>query len=140
MPYNTIQVMPFGFKSNRRRIQRKSFSVTDYENFSFFEDDFRIAFYTRSGVLLGYLFTGIKETIIINMTFVNDLRGCASGTIELSTLPTFPIPTYCQVLISYQGSNIYNGYAWKPTAQETTKNESYKIQFFGLRKKYDNAY
>ena len=139
MPYNTIQVMPFGFKSNRRRIQRKSFSVTDYENFSFFEDDFRIAFYTRSGVLLGYLFTGIKETIIINMTFVNDLRGCASGTIELSTLPTFPIPTYCQVLISYQGSNIYNGYAWKPTTQETTKNESYKIQFFGLRKKYETT-
>jgi len=138
MPFVNYQVMPFGWRANRRRILRKSFSAVDYNDFAFDDNDFKIAFYTRSGVLLGYLFTGIKDPIIVNMVFTNDLRGCASGYIELSELPQFPIPTYCEVVISFQGDNLYNGYAWKPTTQETTRNQIYKIEFFGLRKKYES--
>lgn len=137
MAFVNYQVMQSGWRPTRTRIFRKSFGVLDFVDESLDENDFKISFYTRTGILLGYIFTGIKETILININFTIDLRGCASGYIELSELPIFEIPTYSEVIIQHKGINIYNGYVYKPMKQGSTKNQTFKIEFFGLRKKYE---
>lgn len=142
MPFVDTPITPRRIGLLRQRIRREAGEITIFEPSpdpvpTYLQPSITIS--TLGGALLGDIPTGIQNTILNSIEYVNSERGSDEAVLILNNLPAFPISAYSTISISVDGVADYTGYLWKPNDPGNQKNRTFKYEFFGLRKKYEKV-
>ncbi len=142
MPFVEYTRMPKRISLKRKRIHRKEGSILIFEPSPEVPSGYltpSISISTLTGGLLGAIPSGIQNTIINSIEYTNSERGSDEAVLILNQLPPFPLAVYSTISITVNGQPDYKGYMWKPFDPGNTKNETFKYEFYGLRKKYEKT-
>lgn len=97
---------------------------------------------TAKGAFLGVIRTDVRQSMLIDLQFSIDAKGCADGVMNLNSLPSFPIPPYSQVTIRVKGdpNPWYKGqidYYDLRSLKSSAGSGKYSFKLFGLRRVLD---
>lgn len=131
----------FGFEYFGHRVYSKSFFYTPFERSVVGGGWFASITVTNSaGAILGQIRTDIKNTIVRELKFTLDEKGCADFTLTLNSLPDFPLLPISLVTINI-GNDDFNWYTGQLeyAPEEGTFRKEYVYKGFGLRKLLDRV-
>lgn len=126
----------YGFEYFGHRVYSKSFGYAPYTRSNVGGGGFAsITISNYAGALLGQIRTDIKNTIVKELSFTLDEKGCAEFNLTLNSLPSFPLLPVSIVRINIANDDFdwYCGQLEYAPDEGTFRSE-YKYKGFGLRK------